>query len=300
MAIDTAILILNHFQDRHLMKLCREILNDYGSSSDVFLLTDKTQSGFSLARPPSGCRQFTFKINDLAALGYPRCDDIFHPGGGKRNYKLGYGDLPVLLHYRKHKQYRYYWLIEYDVRFSGNWRAFFSAFEENRADLLGTSLLRRELCPQWDHWGTLRWPEGESVPQRPIRGFFPVFRLSNRALATLDKEYSRGFFDGHMEALMPTVLHECGLRIEDIGGQGEFVRPENANRFYWNDPTTDRLSPGTFVYRPVMRVAGSDPDHLWHPVKPQPIYPIRRLGRAYERGKGIIGRLFTNTRRPRA
>jgi hypothetical protein len=291
MAKDTAVLILNHVQDRHLMKFCREILDHYGSSSDVFLLTDRTQSRLSFSRRPPGCREFTFTIDDMVGLGYPRCRDIRSAGAGDRNFKLGNADLPVLLFHREHGHYQYVWIVEYDVRFSGNWRSFFSAFDDNRGDLLGTSLLRRESCPQWNHWDSLRWPEGESIPPRPIRGFFPVYRLSSRALATMDEEYRRGVA-GHMEALMPTVLHQRGLVIEDIGGQGEFVQPENLNRFYHNDPASNSLSPGTFVYRPVMRAAGAEPNLLWHPVKREKSAVLQRVGRTYARGTRVLKRML--------
>ena len=36
--------------------------------------------------------------------------------------------------YRQHPEYDYYWLIEYDVRFSGNWKTFFSFFHDKDED----------------------------------------------------------------------------------------------------------------------------------------------------------------------
>jgi hypothetical protein len=76
--------------------------------------------------------------------------------------------------------------------------------------------------------------------------------------------------------LLPSVVERAGLRIEDFGGEGEFVPPGNENRFYCNDRFSSRLSPGTFVYRPVMTAAGSEPARLWHPVKP-PQSPVQAI-----------------------
>src|SRR5690349_21548879 len=47
----------------------------------------------------------------------------------------GHTDL-IFLHYaRAHPEHDRYWAIEYDVRFSGNWRRFFDTYEADEADL---------------------------------------------------------------------------------------------------------------------------------------------------------------------
>ena len=100
-----------------------------------------------------------------------------------------------------------------------------------------------------------------------IRGFFPIYRLSQRALERLDADYRAGV-GGHFECLVPTLLNDAGMTLEDIGGAGEFVRPRNKGRFYRNTPAAASLGPGTFVFRPVMDRPGREPDMLWHPVRP--------------------------------
>jgi hypothetical protein len=59
----------------------------------------------------------------------------------------------------------------------------------------------------------------------------------------------------------------------DIGGDGEFVRPLNRNRFYRNTPSRGSLMPGTFVFRPVMDSPGNG-QHAWHPVKRRPFWQV--------------------------
>jgi hypothetical protein len=175
-------------------------------------------------------------------------------------------ELPILHFYRSHPDYEYYWVVEYDVRFSGRWDFFFGAFEDNSADLLCTTLCRYPEIPAWYHWDRLSLPEGPLAPEDCIRGFMPVCRLSNRALATLDKAYAAGAA-GHQECLIPSILNRDGMHIEDIGGTGAFVKPGNENRFYRNTRAADDLSPGTFVFRPVMYGPGGEANMLWHPVK---------------------------------
>lgn len=262
----TAIVILSHFDDRSLMRHCADMLRDCGAAYDVFLLSDRTQPSLTLASRPRGLREIRFTIDDLIGLGYPNRQQLSIGRSGRRNLKLGNADLPLLLFYLRHPGYRYYWVVEYDVRFTGSWQRFFAAFENCDADLLGTSLRRFEEIPDWNHWGGLCLPILASESCERLCGFFPVYRVSNRALATLHDACLRGC-GGHMEAMIPTLFHNLGLRVEDIGGDGEFVRPGNTNRYYRNTRTAGSLSPGTFVYRPVATQAGDEPNKLWHPVK---------------------------------
>ena len=55
--------------------------------------------------------------------------------------------------------------------------------------------------------------------------------------------------------------------IEDLGGDGQFVRPGNVNRWYTSTLTSQNLAPGSFVARPIRFRPGWKPNKLWHPVK---------------------------------
>jgi hypothetical protein len=263
----SAILLLNHAADRSLFDFCARLRAETSSAYDVFLLSDRTRRSVSLGTAPPNTGERVFTLDDLVSLGYPGKQDIAEPGKKERSLRLGNAELPVLLFHREHPGYDFYWVVEYDVRYSGSWGTFFAAFESSHADLLGTSLIRHSEFPGWSHWHSLRLTTKDAADAEPLRGFFPVYRVSRRALECLHDVYLGGCA-GHMETLMPTVLHRAGLELEDIGGDGEFVKPENRNRFYTNDPRTNDLSPGTFVYRPVHAAIGPDPGKLWHPVKP--------------------------------
>lgn len=285
----TAVLVLNHVLDRHLIEHYRSLTDDLNGLGDVYLLSDRTQPSVTFSRLPGEAREFRFTVEDLLSLGYPgRCGTVARRTGA-RNLALGNADLPVLLFASAHPRYDYLWCIEYDVRFSGNWRSFVSAFDDSDADLLGSSFTRRQQTPDWTHWSSLSIPDLDCPSGDALRGFFPVYRLSRRAVQCHHEQCTRGA-RGHMEALLPSVVERAGLRIEDFGGEGEFVAPGNENRFYRNDRFSSRLSPGTFVYRPAMTAAGSEPDRLWHPVKP----PQRALHTALQR---MMTRAATAVRR---
>lgn len=283
----TAILILNHFLDRALVAHHEQLCKDSAGERDVYLLSDRTQASVSTARLPRGTRELQFTSHDLVDMGYPGKDTRILNRRRIRNMTLGNAELPLLLFFRRFPEYEHYWVVEYDVRFSGNWEVFFSAFDGNAADLLGTTLQRRSRCPDWSHWHSLDLPTVGTPKDDWIRGFFPVYRVSATALTDLDEAYRAGCA-GHMEAAMPTILASQGRSIEDIGGSGEFVKPGNENRFYLNEPHTNELSPGTFVYRPVLTEYGDRPDTLWHPVKPSaPLW--RRAGkRLLSRGLTLV------------
>jgi hypothetical protein len=84
----------------------------------------------------------------------------------------------------------------------------------------------------------------------------------------MDRFYREGW-TGHCEVTWATLLHTAGLRIADLGGNGEFVAAQNRGRFYENTMTSLEHSPGTFVYRPMkLPWPRLRRNMLWHPVKP--------------------------------
>ena len=163
--------------------------------------------------------------------------------------------------------YDWYWYIEYDMAFSGDWRTFFRAMAASDADLLAINMIRHDDCPDWPLWKSLEIPADHQLPpDKWIRAHFAISRFSSRINAVLVPVYKQGW-SGHAEALLATLADQEGMRIEDIGGDGEFVRPGNVNRFYRSTPTSNSLGPGTLVFRPAMDQPGDEPDMLWHPVK---------------------------------
>ena len=286
----TAILILTHLRSYEVDELYSEIKRYCPSKYDVVLLCDNSDNIF----PDSveNGEYFNFTAEDLAKLPYPGKSVTTLRGGANQadsyhkrfHFDPANVELPLLLFYRRNPQYDFYWTIEYDVRFTGTWDKFFSCFESSDSDLLGTTLTRRAEIPNWFHWPSLVLDGRPIEVSDHLRGFFPIYRLSARALAQLDKDY-RSQVRGHFECLIPTLLWNAGMKIEDIGGSGAFVKPGNLNRFYRNTPRYGTLSPGTIVYRPVMHCPGREPDMLWHPVKRLPAWQValingRRVARA--------------------
>ncbi|MBW7850593.1 MAG: hypothetical protein H3C38_08870 [Rhodospirillales bacterium] len=265
-----AVLLLTHFLDEHIVSLYRRLAAEAGAR-DVRILFNATDDGNPGYRAPGDAAVWPFGEADLRSLGYPR------KGRHISDLDIELFSFPFQ---RAHPEYEHVWIVEYDVDFTGSWSEVFDAFSSNDADLLATNIHRFADNPGWWNWRGVRGPGGRVATEALVRVFMPFSRMSRRAYATLDAAYRQGW-RGHYECTVPTILTQAALRIEDIGGDGEFVRPANRNRFYTSTPTVNDLSPGTFVFRPVMAAAGGRPNTLWHPVKPPGTRYVRgwRLGR---------------------
>jgi hypothetical protein len=208
-----------------------------------------------------------YRRADLAALPYPKkiaAVDWIKPEG--------HNDLPVLSFYREQPSYDHYWIVEYDVRYTGHWGKLFDELRESKADFLGTTIQDYDQNPGWWWWRTL-----VNVPPsalQRVRCFTPFCRLSYAALAAIDEWYRKGG-SGHYELTWPGVCKTNGFRVEDIGGWSRYTPEHWRGKHYVNTPLKPSLSPGTFVYKPVFRddwVCAHGLKHaggpmLWHPVK---------------------------------
>jgi hypothetical protein len=177
----------------------------------------------------------------------------------------GHTDL-IFLHYaRAHPEHARYWMVEYDVRFSGPWRRFLAAYEDDDADLLAPAILPRSADPGWYNWPSLAGPAPDETLQ--LRAFLPVFRASARLITAVDAAYRAGL-TGHCEAIWPSVAQAAGMTIHDLGGDGPFTPDRYRGRFYSSSPLSPDLCPGSFAFKPPLYRPGSRRDMLWHPVKP--------------------------------
>jgi hypothetical protein len=252
-----AVLLMTHFLDDGIVAQYRRLKAE-AVGLDVFLLynrSDDPAPGFPV---PADVEVSSLCADKIRALGYPR-----------KGLRLNARDVElfVMLFRRRHPDYAHYWIVEYDVDFSGRWSVLFDAFAASPADLLATTVHRFAVNPKWPNWNTVEGPLGPLPTSCLLRAFMPCCRLSGDALTALDRAYALGW-SGHYEATVPTLVADAGLSIEDMGGEGEFVAAGNRNRFYTNTPANNHLAPGSFVFRPVRSSPGMQANLLWHPVKP--------------------------------
>lgn len=262
--VRTVVLLQTHYLDKPLVRFL-ESLTRALPSYDVRVLMHLPAG----APRPSLLSGLPHHFVSTPEIRNP--DYINKAAGGAewRIWRGGHTDLIALHFFNANPTYDRYWFLEYDVRFSGTWSDFFAGFEQDDADFLSSSIRRASTHPNWMHWQTLHAPTsaGRLSDADRIGNFMPITRISRRGLEAIDAAYRAGW-NGHCEVTWPTILHRAGLTIEDFGGDGEFVRPGNKNRFYTNTPRDKDLWPGSLVFRPVRALPGFRRNRLWHPVKP--------------------------------
>jgi hypothetical protein len=200
--------------------------------------------------------------------------EFFDPGGleAELGYPMLYGDriVPGSTHYpllsvARRVRREYYWVIESDVEFSGSWAEFLAPFSASTADLLASHLLRRDQQPRWAWWDSLRTPESvEDGGVTRYRAFFPVHRMSSRALAVVDTAHRTGWA-GHYETLVPTVLMRDGLEVRDLRDVSDCYAGTH------QDPVAGESTLSSMRYRPYVtlheQAVAMDSARLLHPVK---------------------------------
>lgn len=259
----TAVLFQTHFFDRWAAAAFRRLSS--GAASDhEFVVVLHLPPSSPVPRRLQGVCHHVVRTPELRALPYPA------KVGGGANWHLwggGHTDLIALHFCLAHPEYERYWSVEYDVAFSGPWRRFFSAFENDASDLLAPVVTRHRDIPEWDFWKTLTMNGKPPDDVQMLRSFMPIFRASRRLVQAVDTAYRTGW-GGHLECTWATIAMEHGLGVADIGGDGEFTALHNRNRFYSSSPFNKNLFPGTMRFYPPLYRRGSVQEMLWHPVKP--------------------------------
>jgi hypothetical protein len=207
---------------------------------------------------------------DVCALPYPvKLSDVPWPS------TIGHNDLPVLKFFLENPKYDYYWLVEYDVRYTGDWSLIFDDLMLSSADLLATSIVDNAQQPDWHWWPSLKIPNDLETAPQMVRSFLPFCRISNALLRELDIQHKAGW-SGHYELVWPTVARAFGYSIEDIGGQSAYTPEHRMGQHYMSNPDNPNLFPGTFLFRPSFvggdieqwgKAVVGDIPMLWHPVR---------------------------------
>lgn len=213
-----------------------------------------------------------FAYDDPAQLLPTRYAAMLEHGGVQGGY-LDTLLVPVLRGLATATTADHLWVCEYDVDFAGRWADLFSAYADNDADLLTTTVMYRHEQPRWPWWRSARAPR-DVRPEQWVRSLNPLMRVSPRMLDAYADALSDAW-GGHYEFTLPTVALDAGLRVEDFGGEGSFVPPGRERGVYIGKSPAGRPADLTFGFRPVRDhyfheepEAFEKPGLLYHPVKP--------------------------------
>lgn len=207
---------------------------------------------------------FVFTSDVLNELGYTPIE--------KGKLVPGSNHFPLLKFFKENQCYDYYWLVEDDVRFSGDWKDFFDSFASSTSDFLSSVIETKAENPTWYWWTSLETGNEVIAEEKLLKSFNSIYRLSSQALVCIDAHLRIGWM-GHYEVLLPTLLYNKGFLLEDFGGEGTFVCPENNAKFY--DDTSMRIAP----------VLPDDrKNYLFHPVKEEKV----RLDGSYKKNAVFV------------
>jgi hypothetical protein len=286
--MSTTVLLKTHFFDSSIEAGWRRLRREAPSDWRVLIALNRgegeEQVPDTAARLPAAAF-FVFNNRSLLSLPYPaKCNPVawrLNPGNA---------DLIPLLFMTRYPDCEHVWGIEYDVHYEGAWSRLFDHFKRSKADLLATTLrFRRDVPGKTAMRPPLKSPSFQEYPEDDrLYVFLPFYRLSRSGATAIDRAYRAGAA-GHYELTWATILRCANLGLEDIGGNGAWVRPENINRFYFNSPMSYSMAPGTFVFRPPFHKIPGRPNTLWHPLKPmdaQNWWPVRL--RSDNRIKNVI------------
>lgn len=203
---------------------------------------------------------FYFSDSILTDLKYKALGEKLIPGNNH---------FPLLKFYKEHPHYDYYWCIEDDVRYTGNWAHFFNHFENSDISFISSHIQRYADDPQWPWWQTLAYNDQTLKSKYLVRSFNPIYRISKEALNFIDQELLDGW-QGHHEVLFPSLLSAAGFDLMDFGGKGEFVSTGDENKFYLGNYAQNSYledEEPTFRWRPIHEKIGEISNKLYHPVK---------------------------------
>lgn len=183
-------------------------------------------------------------FRDVVSVTVPACEELglYCPD----DFAWTCGDYGYHLARQQYPEAERFWMIEYDVRFSGRACEFFDFFCDRDADFLAAFL--REAEPYW-YWSASVRARG----LRPYRCLFPVTRLSARAIdAVREKrvQQSRRSLRRRLwpndEAMVATTLCNGDFSCRDFNGFGptfydpssfSFTEPIDGDAFDFDGPT---------------------------------------------------------------
>ena len=148
---------------------------------------------------------------------------------GNRNIIWFYAHFRMLYYYIYNSSYDYYWFFDDDVTVA-DWDTFFKSFENNESDFISYYCFKEEkvnsqinipIIDDNSYTGNLwfnRFPGHlDRVPDTKdyFGSFFPIVRLSNKALAKLYDINKKGLY-GYSEGWVPTILNYNGFTLDTI------------------------------------------------------------------------------------
>lgn len=123
------------------------------------------------------------------------------------------------------------WVSDERVYWDGLENEFKRDFLSCDTDFLGTAVRSYAEDRSWYWWPHLKPPVAFDPHTHGVAALLPLVRFSRRAAEVIVKGIDSGW-QGHPEAVIPTLVNIAGMKIEDIGGIGSFTPTARKNQWY--------------------------------------------------------------------
>lgn len=241
------LLLMTNRHDLYTIDKIESLMSVINNYTEFYILYNATSNILPTALEPYKDHIFSFTSDILYTMGYQPLGD-----------SLVYGNchFPVLKFFLAHQEYDYYWTIEDDVVFTGNWSTLIDHYKKDTSDFISALIRTYDDEPQWNWWNSL-YTNSESIDKESIiAAFNPIYRMSNRALSLVNQTLLRGW-RGHAEVIISTIMRYNSLSIKDMGGSGRYVPKGEEDLFY----TTESHS-----YK-ALKTQSYHPNFIYHPIK---------------------------------
>ncbi|CAN7435890.1 hypothetical protein LJR016_002766 [Devosia sp. LjRoot16] len=223
----------------HYARLKREA----GTVLDVFLAYQHNEG--ELGTPAPVQADFVVRMADSARHFPLRYQEFLqHPT------PWGYVDLVWITAFLDPRLAAYdrFWLVEYDVDFSGDWADFFRPAAGYEGDLLTTRIHPLSAEPSYYFAPIYRQPAHAIAD--PLIVFMPISRLSRRLLEHYCGMLLQPGWHGHFEMLLPSMARADGFSIAEIGGHDTQTPRERWGHHYDGSHLDMHTMGTTHAYRP--------------------------------------------------
>jgi hypothetical protein len=196
------------------------------SNTDNFIIYDKKEN----LNYNNNIKTFNFNFNllDISKTDLPLDNNE------RTIYRFTY--ISLLYFYEKYPNYDYYWLIEEDLIFNGDFHLFFNSTESLKEDFIGCyGHFKKDKEINVQHWFTIEPNRiyGNYEHKFPlVGGFIGIQRMSNALIKELHKKaFSDGIF-GNAESFPATLAYLNNMKL----GFLEKIFKEYYSREYcdWN------------------------------------------------------------------
>lgn len=143
-----AVLFVTHIINNEVLDRYYELDRDVKDIGKLFLLLHREEDENNIPQSEfsENITPYIFNIDSLDKLDYEPIEETITPGSNH---------FATLQFFLDNPDFEHYWVIEYDVIYTGRWTGLFRAFDLINVDFIASHIERFPDKPFWHWWDTL-------------------------------------------------------------------------------------------------------------------------------------------------